>query len=139
VLQRDVTLRPESVTNVIEAGRKVNTFVDLDVLQDGSTCTIRLKGRLTLGEAVDQFDAAVNAALQGEHNKLVLSLEAMNYLDSSGVGAIVNALTQSRKFGGDVKLVNPSPFATKVLKMVHILNLFEVYDTEAAALASYGK
>lgn len=113
--------------------------MDLDVLQDGSTCTIRLKGRLTLGEAVDQLDGAVNSAFESEHTQLVLNLEAMNYLDSSGVGAIVNALTHSRKLSGDVKLVNPSPFAAKVLKMVHILNLFEVYDSEAAALASYAK
>ena len=57
----------------------------------------------------------------------------MPYVDCSGIGAIVDALEQSRKLGGDAKLVNPSPLAEKTLKMVGILSLFKVYDNEAEA------
>jgi anti-sigma B factor antagonist len=113
--------------------------VDLDVLQKGNTCTIRVKGPLKMGESLDQFDAAVASAIASGHIFLILNLEAMPIIDSSGIGAVVNALQQSKKLGGDTRLVNPSPFATKVFKMVHILNLFSVFDDEAQAIdASIG-
>ena len=104
------------------------------MLQKGNTCTIRVKGPLQLGDSLDQFDAAIAAAFASEHPFLILNLEAMPVIDSSGIGVIVNALQQSKKLGGDAKLVNPSPFAMKVFKMVHILNLFNVYDSESEAV-----
>ena len=91
-----------------------------------------------MGEQLDQFDEAIRAAFASEHNFLVLNLEAMPVIDSSGIGAIVNALQQSKKLGGDTKLVNPSPFATKTFKMVHILNLFSVFESESDAIAACG-
>jgi anti-anti-sigma factor len=110
--------------------------VDLDVLQSGKTCTIRIKGPLKGPESLDQFDAVVRSALESDHH--FLNLEAMPIIDSSGIGAIVNALVQAKKLGGDAKLVNPSPFALKTFKMVQILNLFGVFDTEAEAIAACG-
>jgi anti-anti-sigma factor len=95
-----------------------------------------VKGPLKYGDSLDQFEAAVQAALDSEHNFLILNLEAMPVIDSSGIGAVVNALQKAKKQGGDAKLVNPSPFATKTFKMVHIYNLFSVFATEVEALAA---
>ena len=60
----------------------------------------------------------------------------MPYLDSSGIGSVVNALRMSSKAGGAAKLVNPSSFVSKTFKMVGILGLFSVYETEAEAVAA---
>jgi len=108
--------------------------VDLDITQNGKICTITVKGQLKSGDPVLKFDAAVQSALSSGHVFLILDLEAMPYLDSSGIGAIVDALRQSTKLGGDVKLVNPSPFASKTFKMVGILNLFTVHTSQAEAV-----
>ena len=91
-----------------------------------------------MGESLDKFDEVVRAAFASDHPFLVLNLEAMPMVDSSGIGAIVDALQRSKKLGGDTKLVNPSPFAVKVLKMVHLLSLFSVYKDETEALAACG-
>jgi len=94
--------------------------VDLDIRQSGTICCLKLKGPLKYGE--------------GGHIHLLLDLSAMPYIDSSGIGAIVDALRQAKKVGGDAKLVSPSPFAAKTFKMVGILSLFKVYDSEAEAV-----
>ena len=112
--------------------------MDLDIRQSGNICTLKVKGPLKLGESVDQFDNAVTSALASGHIFLILDLEAMPVVDSSGIGALVGALRQTKQRGGDAKLVNPSPFATKTLKMVCILNLFTVYTSEANAMAACG-
>jgi anti-sigma B factor antagonist len=110
--------------------------VDLDIKQNGSICTLKLKGRLVSGEPVNQFDNAFQSALASGHIFLILDLEALPYVDSSGIGAVVNALRMATKAGGNVKLVNPAPFVSKTFKMVGILSLFSVYESEADAEAA---
>jgi anti-sigma B factor antagonist len=105
-------------------------------MQNGAVCTLRVKGPLKYGETLDTFESAVQNAFDSGHIFLILNLEAMPVIDSSGIGAIVNALLQAKKQNGDVKLVNPSPFADKTFKMVHIHNLFTTYASESEALAA---
>jgi anti-sigma B factor antagonist len=112
--------------------------MDLDIRQSENVCTLKVKGPLKSGDAVKQFDRAVQSALAGGHIYLVLDLESMPVIDSSGIGSVVNALRQAKKFGGDAKLVNPSPFAEKTFRMVGILNLFSVFTSEASAVAACG-
>jgi anti-sigma B factor antagonist len=109
--------------------------VDLDIRQTGNTCTLKIKGPFK-SVSVREFDAAVESAISSGHLCLILDLEAMPVIDSSGIGAVVNALRRTRQFGGDTKLVNPSPFAAKTFKMVGIWSLFGVFPSEEEAIAS---
>jgi len=68
----------------------------------------------------------------------VLDLEDLPYIDSSGMGSIVNALRTSTKLGGSAKLVKPSSFVAKTFKMCGLLDVFSVYETEADAVAACG-
>ena len=68
----------------------------LDVLQSGKICTLRVKGPLLLGEPQERFDAAVQDALRTDHPFLILNLEGMPVIDSSGIGSIVNALVAAK-------------------------------------------
>lgn len=117
---------------------KDETPVDLDIRQSGTVCVLKLKGRLVGGEAVSHFENAFQQALADGHVFLVVDLEAVPYIDSSGIGSVVNALRQANKAGGTVKLVNPAPFVAKTFKMVGILSLFGVHGTESEAVAACG-
>jgi anti-sigma B factor antagonist len=118
------------IVNLIGWGDRL----DLDIRQSGSICYLKLQGPLKYGEGVNQLDQAVESALNSGHLQLLLDLSAMTYVDSSGIGAIVDALRQARKLGGDAKLVSPSPFAAKTFKTVGVLTLFKVYNSEAEAV-----
>ena len=109
--------------------------MDLDIKQSGNTCSLRIKGQLKSSN-VPELDSALESALSNGCIYLVLDLEQMPFIDSSGIGAIVNALRRTRQIGGDTKLVNPSSFATKTFKMVGILSLFGVFATEQEAIAA---
>ncbi len=110
--------------------------MDLDRREIGNTCCLTVKGKLRLGEEVDGFNAAVASALATGHLQLIVDLSQMPIIDSCGIGAVVQALQQAKKLGGDLKLVDPSPFALKTFKMTGILPLFGVFPTEAEALAA---
>lgn len=110
--------------------------MDLDIRQTDNVCVLKVKGALKYGDPVTQFNDAVCVALESGHVQLVLDLSSMPVIDSCGIGAVVDALRQAKKFGGDAKLVDPSPFAMKTFKMVGILPLFRVYSNEAEAIGA---
>ena len=108
--------------------------MDLDIKQSGNICALKLKGRLVSGEPVNQFEAEFQSALASGHIFLILDLEAVPFMDSSGIGSVVNSLRMSTKLGGKTILVKPSSFVSKTLKMVGLTQLFGVFETEADAM-----
>jgi anti-sigma B factor antagonist len=125
-----------SPTSAVKWNLAEGILVDLDIKENGNVCTLKLKGKLVSGEPVSQFEGAFLNALSSGHVFLILDLEDVPFVDSSGIGSIVNALRTSSKVGGGVKLVKPANFVHKTLKMVGVLDLFEVFDSEKDAAAT---
>ena len=111
--------------------------MDIDVRSQGVVKVIKLRGRLSLGETVDRLRATIEDLLGAGNRKLVLDLEELNTVDSSGIGLLTRSLTNAKQQGGSLKLVNPSKFVVQTLKLVGIFKLFEVFQDTAAAVASY--
>lgn len=110
--------------------------MDLDIRENGIYCTLKPKGRFVCGDPVSRFESAFAGALSGGKIFFIVDLEAVPFLDSSGIGALVNALRASSKVGGSTKLVKPATLVSKMLKMVGVLNLFEVFESEEDAVAA---
>jgi anti-sigma B factor antagonist len=70
-------------------------------------------------------------------SRLVLDLGELATVDSSGIGLFSKFLTATKQQGGSLKLVNPSKFVVQTLKLVGLLNLFEVFSDTPAAVASF--
>ena len=64
--------------------------------------------------------------------------DEISMLDSSGIGLLVQYLTNTKQQGGSLKLLNPSPFSIKTLKMIGLMKLFEVFEDQESALATFG-
>ena len=112
--------------------------MDIDVRRRSQVEVIRLRGQLRLGEAVDGVRAAIDEAVAGGTSKLVVNLAEVPSIDSSGIGLLVKAIASAKQRGGTLKLVNPSKFAVQVLRLVGVLNLFEIFEDENAAVESFG-
>ncbi|HYL65333.1 MAG TPA: STAS domain-containing protein [Candidatus Methylomirabilis sp.] len=104
--------------------------------QDG-VHIVKLTGKLGMGPALDQFNAAMHELLSQSHNKIVLDLQEMTAMDSSGIGALVRHLTTARRSGGAIKLSKPADLISQTLKMVGLLNLFPTYQDLPAAVSSF--
>ena len=108
--------------------------MDIEVRSQGQVKIIKLRGRLSLGESVDRLRATLEDLINAGDNRLVLDLEELATMDSSGIGLLSRFLTSAKQQGGSLKLVNPSKFVVQTLKLVGLLNLFEVFtDSQAAA------
>lgn len=111
--------------------------MDIDVRSQGTVKILKLRGRLNLGEPVERLRATVQDLLSSGENRLVLDLEELATMDSSGIGLLSRFLTSTKQQGGSLKLVNPSKFVVQTLKLVGLLNLFEIFPDTQAAAASF--
>jgi anti-sigma B factor antagonist len=112
--------------------------LDIDVRSQGQVKIVKLRGRLNLGEPVDRLRATVEDLVGTGENRLVFDLGELQTVDSSGIGLFSRFLTTTKQGGGSLKLVNPSKFVVQTLKLVGLLNLFEVFTDTDAAVASFG-
>lgn len=111
--------------------------MDINVRARSGVHLIQLKGDLKLGDAVDGFRQTVDELLRGGESRFLVDLQQVPMVDSSGIGVLVRTLTSAKQRGGSLKLLNPSRLALQTLKIVGLLNLFEVFNDEAQALASF--
>lgn len=111
--------------------------MDINVRKRSQVHLIQLRGQLRLGDPVDELKRAIDEALAEGDTRLAVNLSEVPMIDSSGIGLLVRSLTSTKQRGGSLKLVNPSQFAVKTLKLVGVLNLFEVFETDDQAVESF--
>lgn len=98
---------------------------------------VKLKGRLSMGPPLDRFNSTMGELLGQGQNRIVLDLEEVPSIDSSGIGMLVRYLTSAKQSGGAIRLLKPSKFTVQTLKMVGLLNLFSTFDDSNSAVASF--
>jgi anti-sigma B factor antagonist len=103
----------------------------------GNVVIIEPKGRLTV-EIEEQFRDTVRRLLESGRARLVLNLASVPYIDSCGLGAIVQAYVSARRHGGDLKLLNVSGRNHRLLTITKLLTVFETYDSEDEVGRSFG-
>jgi len=111
--------------------------VEIDTRSLGNVKLLKISGRITLGTGVDRLRDTLEDLLVNGSNRWVLDLADVGMIDSSGIGLLVRYLTNAKQQGGDLKLLNPTKFALQTLKMIGILNLFEVFQEQEKAVAAF--
>ncbi|HXE90573.1 MAG TPA: STAS domain-containing protein [Terriglobales bacterium] len=111
--------------------------MDINVRKFADVFVVQLRGDLKIGDAVDGFRQTLEDLLNGGDSRIVVNIAQVPMIDSSGIGVLVRSLTSAKQRGGSLKLVSPSKLAMQTLKIVGLLNLFEIFDDEEAAVQSY--
>ncbi len=104
---------------------------------DGVTI-VDLSGRITLGEGSVTLKDTVHDLLSKGLKRILLNLGEVNYIDSSGIGSLVSALTAAKNQGGELKLLNVTKRVHDLLQITKLHTLFDVKNDEAAAVLSFG-
>jgi anti-sigma B factor antagonist len=111
--------------------------VEIDVLTQDQVKIIKLRGRLNLGAPLDRANETLKDLVNAGESRFLLDLQEVPMIDSSGIGLLVRYLTAAKQHCGSLKLLNPSRFALQTLKLVRALSLFEVFEDQQAAVASF--
>lgn len=107
--------------------------VDIKSEHDGDAIVYRLRGSLDLATAPSLRAALVEAANEGKH-EIIVDLAQLEFLDSTGLGALIGAHRRALENGGRVRLiVNDGPIQ-RLLMITGLMRIFAVYGTLEAAL-----
>jgi anti-sigma B factor antagonist len=111
--------------------------LDIEVRTQSQVKILKLRGKLVLGAPIDKLNATLKDLLNAGDTGFLLDLEEVPVIDSSGIGLLVQCLTAAKQNGGWLKLLNPSKFTLQTLKLVRVLNLFEVFEDLQQAVDSF--
>jgi anti-sigma B factor antagonist len=103
----------------------------------GDVYVLDCSGKITLGEGTMAVRNAVREVLKNGGKKIVLNLSDVNYIDSSGIGELVSSFTTVTNQGGKLKLLNLTKKIQELLAITKLLTVFQVYDSEQAAVSSF--
>ena len=104
----------------------------------GEITLIELKGKITIGAGDLQMREAIHAVLNEGVRKLIVDMAGVTTIDSSGVGELVGCFTTATHKGAKMKLMNLPAKISDVLTVTQLITVFDVYPTEAEAIATFG-
>jgi anti-sigma B factor antagonist len=96
-----------------------------------------LEGRITVGPEASTLRERVEAAGKSGHKNLILNLEKVDYIDSTGLGALVVCQTHMKKAGGAAKLLHLNRRNVELLVMTKLATVFEIFSDEQDAVNSF--
>lgn len=105
--------------------------------QAGDITILDLDGKVTIGEGSVALRNEIRRLLGEGKNKILLNLGGVGYIDSSGIGELVSSYTAVSKEGGKLKLLNLTEKIQDLLAITKLLTVFDTYDSESDALASF--
>ena len=98
---------------------------------------VALDGRIVLGEESNALREKVKSMIAAGKKKIVLNMNNITFIDSAGLGTLVAAHHSARTQGATMKLCHLGTKFQEVLQITKLLTVFDVSDTETAAVASF--
>jgi anti-sigma B factor antagonist len=106
----------------------------------GDVVVVTVLGDITMPEgAAVRVSDKVRSLLQQGQVRLLLDLARVRYVDSMGLGELVEAYTAAKHRGGAVKLLNVGKRLNDLLVLTRLFTVFECFDSEAEAVASFSQ
>jgi len=111
--------------------------VNIETRKKGDVVIVDFQGRLAIGVGDELLPTLIEQLLSEGNKKILLNLSDMDYIDSNGLGELVQSLKQSKRFGASLRLLKPQDRVRNTLRLTNLLPMFSVYESEADALRGF--
>ena len=108
-------------------------MIELDTAHRADVAVIRPQGRLTMVHAAD-LRTVVGEVIADGRTRIVVDLGDCQFMDSSGLGAVIGGLKAARQAGGDLRIAALQPQVMTVLQLTNLDRVLRPYGTVAEAL-----
>lgn len=98
---------------------------------------ISLQGKITIGAGDTQLREVISNAIAQGRTNVLLDMSGVTTIDSSGIGELVGSFTTVTNRGGKLKLLHLPAKLNELLHVTQLITVFEVYENEQEALASF--
>jgi anti-sigma B factor antagonist len=111
--------------------------LDIQQREHEGIAILDLKGRITMGEEAGALREKVSLLAGGGSTSIIVNLAHVDYIDSTGLGAMVMCSTTVRKAGGSLKLENLNRRNIELLVMTKLATVFDLFTDEQDAVNSF--
>jgi anti-sigma B factor antagonist len=105
--------------------------------QVGDVCILDMDGKLTIGTGDVRLRGALLDELNDGQKKVILNLENVKVIDSSGLGELIRSRATAASKEAEIKLLHVNLKARKLLTMARLVGVFDMFDDEAMAIAAF--
>ena len=113
--------------------------MQIKVSERDGIVVLKLNGKIMGGPDATALNDKLHELVEAGKTKVVADLSGVNWMNSSGLGILISALTTIRNAGGDLKLAAVIERIQSLLMITKLLTVFETFDTIEEAIASYSK
>src|SRR4029077_2611607 len=107
--------------------------------QVGGITVVNISGRIVLGEENASLRELFRDLLSKGHRQILLNLGNVNYIDSTGVGTLVGALTSVKKKNGELKLLNLTNKVRDIMQITKLYTVFDILKYEDEGVNAFGQ
>jgi anti-sigma B factor antagonist len=125
--------RPQAGRN----GNRKEGIMEIRQRQRGSIVCLDVDGRLVVGVRDGLLQDKVNSLLLQGHRHIILNLEGVSQIDTSGLAALTHVGAAAERHGATIKLLNLPRRIYDLLVITKLIGLFDVFESEAEALRSF--
>lgn len=111
--------------------------LEIKLRTSGSIPILTVKGRLTIGEPSEHLIQALEEVFKSGARKVIIELDGVPQIDSSGISALVRISIKLSKEGGALRLVCGQGRVRDALTVTRLVEAIPTFDTESAALANF--
>jgi anti-sigma B factor antagonist len=100
----------------------------------GDTKLLELSGHLVFDEGDQILRDRIHALVDEGSRRILLDLHDVTYVDSGGIGAVIEMYLHVTRVGGRLALLRPGPCARRVLQITHLTTALDVFEDEETAI-----
>lgn len=98
---------------------------------------VYLQGRLDVSVSNEIEEGLADLIDNGHHNKILLNMDEVDYMSSSGFRACIATLRKLNAKEGTLKICNIKPSVKRIFDVIELTSLFDIYASEEDALKSF--
>jgi anti-sigma B factor antagonist len=117
-------------------GDPMEDKMDITVREQGNVNVLILKGKLDLANSGD-LKSTVKSLLEQDKNLMHFNMQGVDFINSSGLGALVSMMKEVRVHKGRLTLSDLAPYVNEIFEITQLSNVFEIYGNETEAVNSY--
>ena len=111
--------------------------LEISVNESNGVHLLKVHGRLTIGEPTDQLNAALQSVVKNGGRKVVIDLNGVPQIDSSGISTLVRVSIQLAREGGAVHLVCGPGRVRDALTVTRLIEAIPTFENDSKALAKF--
>ena len=136
---RYVQRRPITAAETAALRSLYHSRVNIETRKKGDVVIVDFQGRLAVGVGDELLPRLIEQLLNEGNKKILLNLSDVDYIDSNGLGELVQSLKTSKRFGASLRLLKPQDRVRKTLRLTNLLPMFYLHETEADALKGFAR